>query len=80
MSRKPLSILKSGAGIAGSSLALMIARHPSFTLEPVVTLIERSPKPRITGQAIDIRGPAVNVIRQLGLEEKIKERHTTETG
>jgi 2-polyprenyl-6-methoxyphenol hydroxylase-like FAD-dependent oxidoreductase len=80
MSSKPLSILISGAGIAGSSLALMLARNPSFKLKPIITLIERSPVPRTTGQAIDIRGAAVKVIRKLGLEEKIRDMHTSETG
>lgn len=80
MSRKPLSILISGQGIAGSALALMLARHPSFDPRPNITLIERSQTLRTTGQAIDIRGPAVRVIRILGLEDKIKQRHTTETG
>jgi 2-polyprenyl-6-methoxyphenol hydroxylase-like FAD-dependent oxidoreductase len=80
MSSEPLKILISGAGIAGSSLALMLARQPSFHLRPIVTLIERSPVPRLTGQAVDIRGTAIKVIRKLGLEEKIKARHTTETG
>ncbi|KAF2829560.1 FAD/NAD(P)-binding domain-containing protein [Ophiobolus disseminans] len=80
MAQKPLSILISGAGIAGSSLALMLARHPSFTLKPIVTLVERAPEPRTTGQAIDIRGQAVTVIQRLGLEKKIKEKHTSETG
>ncbi|KAF2713435.1 FAD/NAD(P)-binding domain-containing protein [Pleomassaria siparia CBS 279.74] len=80
MSQKPLSILISGAGIAGSSLALALARQPNFNPKPIITLIERSSKPRLTGQAIDIRGPGVKVIRNLGLEEKIKARHTTETG
>jgi 2-polyprenyl-6-methoxyphenol hydroxylase-like FAD-dependent oxidoreductase len=80
MSHQPLSILISGAGIAGSSFALALARHPAFKLKPVVTLIERAPVPRTTGQAIDIRGPAVQVIRKLGIEQKIKERHTSEVG
>jgi len=80
MSSEPLKILISGAGIAGSSLALMLVRQPSFITRPIVTLIERSPVPRLTGQAIDIRGTGVKVIRKLGLEEKIKARHTTETG
>jgi 2-polyprenyl-6-methoxyphenol hydroxylase-like FAD-dependent oxidoreductase len=80
MAQKPLSILISGAGIAGSSLALILARHPSFNSRPIITLIERSQQPRTTGQAIDIRGPAVSVIRKLGIEEIIKEFHTTEVG
>ncbi|PVI05385.1 FAD/NAD(P)-binding domain-containing protein, partial [Periconia macrospinosa] len=70
----------SGAGVAGSSLALMLARHPKLTPKPIVTLIERSPVPRTTGQAIDIRGPGVHVIRNFGLEEKIRAKHTTEKG
>lgn len=80
MSERPLSILISGAGVAGTSLALMLARQPGFKMQPIITLIERSPVPRTTGQSIDIRGPAVDVIRKLGWEQDIKARHTTETG
>jgi 2-polyprenyl-6-methoxyphenol hydroxylase-like FAD-dependent oxidoreductase len=80
MSQKPLSILISGAGVAGSTLALTLARNPSFNPKPIITLIERSPTPRLTGQAVDIRGLGVDVIRKLDLEQKIKERHTTEVG
>jgi 2-polyprenyl-6-methoxyphenol hydroxylase-like FAD-dependent oxidoreductase len=80
MSQQPLSILISGAGVAGASLALMLARQPGFKMQPNITLIERSPVPRTTGQAVDIRGPGVDVIRKLGLEPEIKARHTTETG
>jgi 2-polyprenyl-6-methoxyphenol hydroxylase-like FAD-dependent oxidoreductase len=49
-------------------------------MQPSITLIERSPVPRTTGQAVDIRGPGVDVIQKLGLEPDIKARHTTETG
>ncbi|KAF2865438.1 hypothetical protein BDV95DRAFT_612584 [Massariosphaeria phaeospora] len=80
MAQKPLEILISGAGVAGSSLALVASRFASFTPKPRITLLERSPRPRTTGQAVDIRGPGVQVIRRLGLESAIKERHTTETG
>lgn len=80
MAQKPLSVLISGAGVAGSSLAYTLARHPSFKLKPIITLIERSPVPRTTGQAVDIRGPGVDVIRNLRLEPDIKARHTSETG
>ncbi|OSS52730.1 hypothetical protein B5807_02095 [Epicoccum nigrum] len=80
MSQQPLNILISGAGVAGASLALMLARQPGFKMQPRITLIEKSPEPRTTGQAVDIRGPGVDVIRKLGLEPEIKARHTTETG
>ncbi|KAL1599447.1 hypothetical protein SLS59_006465 [Nothophoma quercina] len=80
MSQQPLSILISGAGVAGASLALTLARQPGFKMQPHITLIEKSPVPRTTGQAVDIRGPGVDVITKLGLEPEIKARHTTETG
>ncbi|KAH7089778.1 hypothetical protein FB567DRAFT_309676 [Paraphoma chrysanthemicola] len=80
MSQQPLNILISGAGVAGASLALTLARQPGFKMTPQITLVERSPVPRTTGQAVDIRGPGVDVIRKLGLEPEIKARHTTETG
>jgi 2-polyprenyl-6-methoxyphenol hydroxylase-like FAD-dependent oxidoreductase len=80
MSERPLSILISGAGVAGASLALILARQPGFKMQPNITLIERSPVPRTTGQSVDIRGPAVDLIRKLGWEPEIKARHTTETG
>lgn len=80
MSEQPLSILISGAGVAGASLALMLARQPGFKMQPAITLIERSPTPRLTGQSVDIRGPAVDMIKKLGWEQEIKSRHTTEEG
>jgi 2-polyprenyl-6-methoxyphenol hydroxylase-like FAD-dependent oxidoreductase len=80
MSKQPLNVLISGAGIAGTTAALCLARHPNFILKPNITIIERSATPRTTGQAIDIRGPGVHCIRELGLEQRIKERHTGETG
>jgi 2-polyprenyl-6-methoxyphenol hydroxylase-like FAD-dependent oxidoreductase len=80
MSQKPLTILISGAGVAGASLALMLARQPGFQMQPIITLVERSPVPRTTGQAVDIRGSGVDVIRKIGLESDIKARHTSETG
>ncbi|KAF1967173.1 FAD/NAD(P)-binding domain-containing protein [Bimuria novae-zelandiae CBS 107.79] len=80
MPDKPLRILISGAGVAGASLALMLARQPGFKMQPIITIIERSSEPRKTGQAVDIRGPGVDVMRKLGWEQEIKRRHTTEQG
>jgi 2-polyprenyl-6-methoxyphenol hydroxylase-like FAD-dependent oxidoreductase len=80
MSQKPLSILISGAGVAGTTLALALARHPTMHPKPIVTLLERSAVPRTTGQAIDVRGPGVRLLHELGIEEKVKAMHTGEVG
>jgi 2-polyprenyl-6-methoxyphenol hydroxylase-like FAD-dependent oxidoreductase len=80
MSQKPLSILISGAGVAGTTLALALARHPTIHPKPIITMLERYEAPRTTGQAIDIRGPAVPLLHRLGIEEKVRARHTTEIG
>jgi 2-polyprenyl-6-methoxyphenol hydroxylase-like FAD-dependent oxidoreductase len=77
LSTTPLRILISGAGIAGPCLAYWLSRIPTPT---TITLVERSPVPRPTGQAIDIRGPAVSVIRKMGLEDAVRANHTTEEG
>lgn len=72
-----LNILISGAGIAGPALAFWLSRS---NLNATITIIERAPAPRTAGQAIDIRGPAVKVIRMMGLEETIQSKHTQEQG
>jgi 2-polyprenyl-6-methoxyphenol hydroxylase-like FAD-dependent oxidoreductase len=73
----PLRVLISGAGIAGPCLAYWLSR---VSFPTSITIIERSPNPRPTGQAIDIRGPAISVIRKMGLEEAVRAKHTTEEG
>jgi 2-polyprenyl-6-methoxyphenol hydroxylase-like FAD-dependent oxidoreductase len=55
-------ILISGAGIAGPALAWWL-RH--FGFHP--TVVERAPGTRHGGHAIDIRGPALDVIAAMGL-------------
>ncbi|KAF2675986.1 flavo protein monooxygenase [Lentithecium fluviatile CBS 122367] len=72
-----LHILISGGGIAGPCLAwwLTKAQVPAH-----ITIVERSPTPRTTGQAVDIRDFAVDVIRGMGLEETIRSKTTTEEG
>jgi 2-polyprenyl-6-methoxyphenol hydroxylase-like FAD-dependent oxidoreductase len=56
------TILISGGGIAGLTLAHWLARR-GFT--PVI--VERAAVPRPGGQAIDIRGTALDVVRQMGI-------------
>lgn len=70
-----LNILISGAGIAGSTLAYWLARAGSN-----VTIIERAPEIRDSGLGVDIRGPAVEVIRRMGLEKQVRSRTTGEEG
>lgn len=77
MSATKLKVLIAGAGIAGPCLAYWLART---RLDMSITIIERSPSPRVTGQSIDIRGPAVEIIKGMKLEEAVRSRHTTEEG
>ncbi|KAF2024412.1 flavo protein monooxygenase [Setomelanomma holmii] len=75
----PLRILISGAGIAGPCLAHWLARTP-ISPPPKVTILERAPTLRATGQSIDIRGPAIGIVQKMGLQEGVRAKHTTEEG
>src|ERR1700742_2100665 len=68
-------VLISGASIAGPTLAywLLKAGHD-------VTLVERAPAPRPGGQAIDIRGPALDVVAAMGLRERVAALRTRMKG
>lgn len=77
MSASKLKVLISGAGIAGPCLAYWLART---RLSTSISIIERSPSPRVTGQAIDIRGPAIEIMKAMKLEEAVRSRYTTEEG
>jgi 2-polyprenyl-6-methoxyphenol hydroxylase-like FAD-dependent oxidoreductase len=59
-------VLISGASIAGPALAYWLLKAGYD-----VTLVERAPAPRPGGQAIDIRGPALDVIAAMGLGEPV---------
>ncbi|KAG4026668.1 hypothetical protein MFRU_038g00720 [Monilinia fructicola] len=72
-----LKVLISGAGIAGPCLAYWLSRS---RLNTSIRIIERSPVPRATGQAIDIHGSAVEIAKKMKLEEAIRARNTTEKG
>lgn len=68
-------ILVSGASIAGPTLAFWLNRY-GFK----VTVVERAPELRLGGQNIDVKGPAREIARKMGIEEIIRERNTTEIG
>ncbi|MCJ1238959.1 hypothetical protein MMC14_006951 [Varicellaria rhodocarpa] len=77
MSAPRLKVLISGAGIAGPCLAYWLAKT---RLDVSVTVVERSPVPRLTGQSIDVRGLAIDIIKEMKLEEAVRARGTTEEG
>jgi 2-polyprenyl-6-methoxyphenol hydroxylase-like FAD-dependent oxidoreductase len=74
-----LSILICGGGIAGPALAYWLTRIPHGPALDI-TILERSPSARTTGQGIDVRGPAVKILQRMGLEEEVRKRHTGEKG
>ncbi|MFJ4186709.1 FAD-dependent monooxygenase [Kitasatospora sp. NPDC089509] len=70
--RRPrASVLVSGAGIAGTALAYWLHRY-GFR----VTVVERAPALRGGGQAVDIRGNALDVIDRMGLLDEVRARRT----
>ncbi|MGX7728596.1 FAD-dependent monooxygenase [Rhodococcus sp. 2H158] len=69
------NVLISGAGLAGPALAYWLARK-GFS----VTVVERSPHPREGGQAVDVRGVALEVIDRMGLGARVRAARTRTRG
>ncbi|RJQ69565.1 FAD-dependent oxidoreductase [Pseudonocardiaceae bacterium YIM PH 21723] len=61
-------VLICGASIAGPILAHCLALHDGFE----VTVVERASGLRPGGQAVDLRGPGKELIKRLGLDERIR--------
>jgi len=71
------NVLISGSGIASSSFAYWLLRaNPNAN----ITIVERDPQLRLTGASVDIRSSAVDVIKWMGVEEKIRQHGTNEKG
>lgn len=66
-----LNILVSGASVSGLSVAYWLVHH-GFR----VTIVERAPGLRPGGQALDIRGPALEVAERMGLLQTLRDRST----
>jgi 2-polyprenyl-6-methoxyphenol hydroxylase-like FAD-dependent oxidoreductase len=64
-------VLICGAGIAGLVLAHRLARGG---FRP--TVVERAPTLRRGGNAVDLRGPAVDVVAEMGVYDELCERAT----
>jgi 2-polyprenyl-6-methoxyphenol hydroxylase-like FAD-dependent oxidoreductase len=68
------TMLISGAGIAGPTLAYWLVRHGHD-----VTVVERAGALRSSGSPIDVRGPAVEVADRMGVFDQIKAAGTKVT-
>jgi 2-polyprenyl-6-methoxyphenol hydroxylase-like FAD-dependent oxidoreductase len=69
------TVLISGAGVAGCTLAYWLSRQ-GFA----VTVVERAPGPRAGGQAVDVRGVALDVIDRMGLGDRMRAARTRMRG
>ncbi|MFI9011209.1 FAD-dependent monooxygenase [Actinosynnema sp. NPDC053489] len=67
--------LVSGAGVAGSAVAYWLRRN-GFS----VTVVERAPGPRRGGQAVDVRGVALDVVDRMGIGEAVRAARTRMRG
>ncbi|MCF0055322.1 FAD-dependent monooxygenase [Dyadobacter sp. CY356] len=65
------TVLISGASIAGLSTAFWLSKY-GFK----VTLVERAPHIRPGGQAVDVRGPALEVAGRMGILNDIRQNST----
>ncbi|MEN9833908.1 MAG: hypothetical protein RL011_101 [Pseudomonadota bacterium] len=72
---KDQTVLISGAGIAGPTLAFWLKRHGFST-----TIVERASELRLGGQNVDVRGAGRVVTRKMGIEDAIKSANTGELG
>ena len=68
-------ILISGAGIAGPVAGYWLAQAGYS-----VTIVERAPSIRTSGQSIDVRGHALTILQRMGLEGQVRSRTTQEKG
>ncbi|MEU1735622.1 FAD-dependent monooxygenase [Streptosporangium sp. NPDC020145] len=69
------TVLISGAGVGGPTAAYWLARY-GFQ----VTVVERAGTPRSSGNPVDVRGPAVQVVEQMGVMPRLREAATGTTG
>jgi 2-polyprenyl-6-methoxyphenol hydroxylase-like FAD-dependent oxidoreductase len=69
--QRPLTVLISGVGIAGPTLAYWLVRRGHRPL-----LVERTPELRVGGHAVDIRGTALEVVERMGLVSAVRDART----
>ena len=69
------SALIAGASVAGPALAYWLGRAGWDT-----TVVERAPALRTGGQNVDLKGPGLQVIARMGLEDEVRAAYTGESG
>ncbi|WP_327681421.1 FAD-dependent monooxygenase [Kitasatospora sp. NBC_00458] len=69
------TVLVSGGGIAGTALAFWLHRHGFAP-----TVVELAPGPRTGGQAVDVRGVALDVVERMGVGEPMRAVRTRMRG
>ena len=69
------NVLISSAGPAGTTLAYWLRRHG---FRP--TVVERAPAPRDGGQAVDVRGAAIEVAGRTGILDEFRRARTATRG
>lgn len=73
----PLNVLIVGAGICGPAFAMLLQRsNPKHK----ITIVERFPSLRLTGQQVDLKTQAPHILRKMGLMNEINSRCVDETG
>lgn len=70
-----LRVLVSGASVAGPALAYWLVRAGCK-----VTLVERASSLRIAGQGIDVRDTARDVIKRMGIFQRMLDKSSHEEG
>ena len=68
-------ILICGAGVAGSILAYWLAKH-----DFQVVVVERSKTEQKAGQGLEIEEPALQIVKSMGILDKLNEKKTGEMG
>ena len=68
------TVLISGAGVAGPTVAYWLARHG---FRP--TVVERAAGLRSSGSPVDVRGPAVPVAERMGVMDRLRQAGTDAT-
>jgi len=69
------TVLVSGAGIAGCTLAYWLVRSGTR-----VTVVERSAEQRSSGAPVDVRGPAADIADRMGITRELQQARTDVAG